>query len=95
MESNNQKSIQSNPTSHPQNQKGKEDPHKKNYGIRKTICKNNFPYHFKKIIVRYKKIGYNIDVLRTDTYSGLSSVGPIVVKLVDFFCSGISVLLFL
>ena len=26
--------------------------------------KNNFPYHFKKIIVRYKKIGYNIDVLR-------------------------------
>ena len=26
--------------------------------------KNNFPYHFKKIIIRYKKIGYNIDVLR-------------------------------
>ena len=26
--------------------------------------KNDFPYHFKKIIVRYKKIGYNIDVLR-------------------------------
>ena len=24
----------------------------------------DFPYHFKKIIVRYKKIGYNIDVLR-------------------------------
>ena len=23
-----------------------------------------FPFHFKKIIVRYKKIGYNIDVLR-------------------------------
>ena len=23
-----------------------------------------FIYHFKKIIVRYKKIGYNIDVLR-------------------------------
>ena len=22
----------------------------------------NFPYHFKKIIVRYKKIGYNINV---------------------------------
>ena len=22
-----------------------------------------FPYHFKKIIIRYKKIGYNIDVL--------------------------------
>ena len=26
--------------------------------------KYDFPYHFKKIIVRYKKIGYNIDVLR-------------------------------
>ena len=26
--------------------------------------KNDFPYHFKKKIVRYKKIGYNIDVLR-------------------------------
>ena len=30
----------------------------------KIIGKNDFPYHFKKIIVRYKKIGYNIDVLR-------------------------------
>ena len=26
--------------------------------------KNDFPYHFKKIIVRYKKIGYNINVMR-------------------------------
>ena len=35
------------------------------YGdFRKIIGKNDFPYHFKKIIVRYKKIGYNIDVLR-------------------------------
>ena len=30
----------------------------------KIIGKNDFSYHFKKIIVRYKKIGYNIDVLR-------------------------------
>ena len=30
----------------------------------KIFGKNDFPYHFKKIIVRYKKIGYNIDVLR-------------------------------
>ena len=28
------------------------------------IGKNDFPCHFKKIIVRYKKTGYNIDVLR-------------------------------
>ena len=29
------------------------------YKFRKIIGKNGFPYHFKKIIVRYKKIGYN------------------------------------
>ena len=34
------------------------------YKFRKIIRKNGFPYHFKKIIVRNKKIGYNIDVLR-------------------------------
>ena len=28
------------------------------------IGENDFPYHLKKIIVRYKKIGYSIDVLR-------------------------------
>ena len=31
------------------------------YKFRKIISKNDFPYHFKTIIVRYKKIGYNID----------------------------------
>ena len=30
----------------------------------KIIDKYDFPYHFKKINVRYKKLGYNIDVLR-------------------------------
>ena len=30
------------------------------YKCRKVIGINNFLYHFKKIIVRYKKIGYNI-----------------------------------
>ena len=34
------------------------------YKFSKIIGKNDFPYHFKKIIVRYKNIGYNIDVLR-------------------------------
>ena len=34
------------------------------YKFRKIIGKNDFPYHFKKTIVRYKKVGYNIDVLR-------------------------------
>ena len=34
------------------------------YKFRKIIDKNDFPYHFKNIIVHYKKIGYDIDVLR-------------------------------
>ena len=34
------------------------------YKFRKIIGKNDFPYHVKKIVVRYKNIGYNIDVLR-------------------------------
>ena len=34
------------------------------YTFRKIIGKNDVPYHFKKLIVRYIKIGYNIDVLR-------------------------------
>ena len=34
------------------------------YKFWKVIGKYDFPYHFKNIIVRYKKIGYNVDVLR-------------------------------
>ena len=35
------------------------------YKFRKIIGKNDFPYHFKKIIVHYKRIGsYNINVMR-------------------------------
>ena len=34
------------------------------YKFRKIIGKNYFSYHFKNIIVRYKKLGYDIDVLR-------------------------------
>ena len=34
------------------------------YKFRKIIGKNYFPYHFKKVIVRYKKVGYNINVMR-------------------------------
>ena len=34
------------------------------YKFRKIIGKDDFPDHFKKIIVRYKKFGYNIDVLQ-------------------------------
>ena len=33
------------------------------YKFRKIIGKNDFPYHFKKIIVRYKQIGYNTNVM--------------------------------
>ena len=31
------------------------------YKFRKIIGNYDFPYHFKKIIVRYKMIGYNTD----------------------------------
>ena len=34
------------------------------YKFRKIFGKYDFSYHFKRIIVRNKKIGYNIDVLR-------------------------------
>ena len=34
------------------------------YKFRKIIGKNYCPYHFKKISVCLKAIGYNIDVLR-------------------------------
>ena len=34
------------------------------YKFRKIIGKNDFPYHSKKMIVLYKKIDCNIDVLR-------------------------------
>ena len=49
------------------------------YKFRKIIGKNDFPYHFKKIIVRYKMIGYNIDVLRQ---TACLVVNPIKVKVV-------------
>ena len=32
--------------------------------IKAYVIKFDFPYHFKKIVVRYKKIGYNINVMR-------------------------------
>ena len=32
------------------------------YKFRKILGKNDFPNHFKKVIVRYKWISYNIDV---------------------------------
>ena len=38
------------------------------YKFRKIIGKNDFPYHFKKIIVRYKKIGYSINALPQTAY---------------------------
>ena len=34
------------------------------YKFRKIIGKYDFPHHFKKINVRYKKNDYNIDLLR-------------------------------
>ena len=52
------------------------------YKFRKKIGKYYFPYHFKKIIVRYIKIGYNIDVLRQ---SACLVVNPIKVNFSDLY----------
>ena len=37
------------------------------FKFRKIIGKSDFPYYFKNVIVRYEKIGYNIDVLQQTT----------------------------
>ena len=47
------------------------------YKFRKIFGKTDFPFHFKIIIVRYKKISYNIDVLRQ---TASSVVNPIKVN---------------
>ena len=47
----------------------------------KIIGKNDFPYHFKKIIARYKNIGYNIDVLQK---TACFVVNPIKVKSIAY-----------
>ena len=44
------------------------------YKFSKIIGKNDIPYHFKKIIVRYREIGYIIDVLR---HTACLAVNPI------------------
>ena len=43
----------------------------------KIIGKYDFPHHFRKIIVRYKKIGYNIDFWRQ---TACLVVNPVKVK---------------
>ena len=71
------------------------------YKFRKMFVKNDFPYHFKKIIVRYKNIGYNIDVLRQTAFLvvNLIKVNSYAYLLnclrLNDFCSGNPVLLFL
>ena len=51
------------------------------YKFREIIGKNNFPCHFKKIIIRYKKIGYNINVMRQ---TSCLVVNPIRVNSFDY-----------
>ena len=47
------------------------------YYFRKIIGKIDFPYHFQKNIVCYKKIGYNIYVMRQ---SACLAVNPVKVN---------------
>ena len=58
------------------------------YKLRKIIGKNDFPNHFKEIIVRYKKVGYNIDVLRQTV---CLVVNPIKVNSFAYLCNCTSV----
>ena len=44
------------------------------YTFRKIIGKNYFSYHFRMIIVRYKMIGYNKDVLRQTTWLDVNPI---------------------
>ena len=52
------------------------------YKFRKIIGKNDFPYHFKKIIVCYKKIGYIIDVLQHAWFLIQSSLKALLTSLI-------------
>ena len=45
------------------------------------IGKNDFPYYFKKMIVHYKKSGYNIDILRL---TACLVVNPIKVNIIAY-----------
>ena len=54
------------------------------YKFRKIIGKNDFLYHFKKVVVRYKKIGYNIYVLQQ---TACLVVNPIKVNSFAYFFS--------
>ena len=47
------------------------------YKYRKIVGKTEFSDQFKKIIMRYKRIGYNVDVIRQ---SACSVVNPITVN---------------
>ena len=51
------------------------------YRFRKVIGESDFPYHFKKIIVRYERIGCSMDVLRQ---TACLAVNPI--KVNSFAC---------
>ena len=56
----------------------------------KIIGRNDFPYHFKKIVVRYKNIGYNINVMRQ---TACLVVNPIKVNSFAYFFMNIALLL--
>ena len=44
--------------------------------FKKTVCKNNFSEQFRKLINRYKRIGYSLDIMRQ---TACLVVNPIIV----------------
>ena len=72
------------------------------YKFKKLIGRNDISFQFRKIITRYRRIGYNLNVMRQSAClvfnpimvgwgrSFLSVAWPTGVQLMFFFCSGIS-----
>ena len=44
------------------------------YEFKRIVRKTNFSDLFKKIIKRYKKVGYNMDVMRQSAMSGFKTI---------------------
>ena len=66
--------------------------------FKKLIGNNDFSFQFRKIITRYRRIGYNLNVISDLNLfilvgwgrSFLSVLWPTGVQLMFFFCSGVS-----
>ena len=49
------------------------------YKFKKLIGSNDFSFQFRKIITRYRRIGYNLNVMRQSACLVFNPINPIVV----------------